>query len=299
MPSNFERAGGGSAAGRSPDRAQATDLKGRTALHLACAVKPSNRTTGEPAGLRTVAALLKAGAGLKAEAPMDEDEGDFRANPLWYAVARGGKNLPLVQFLLSFGADPSYSLWAVVWRDDDVVCRELLKNRPKARSQGPWRNANLLCGSPQTAEDSRSADRGGRESGDRGRQRPRRCRHRTCAPFAEEPDRSISRLQAQPSTSDSRVTNARARGWSRPTAKTPKPACRGSARLKGAARDPPPLTLPRKGGGGALGAQQRFKGNVYRQARDHNDRGDRQHSGSAPLPARSESTSSSSGTWTA
>jgi ankyrin repeat protein len=85
---------------------------------------------GEPDGLRTVAALLKAGAGLEAEAPMDEDEGDFRATPLWYAVARG-ENLPLVQFLLRLGADPSYSLWAVVWRDDDVVCRELLKNRPR------------------------------------------------------------------------------------------------------------------------------------------------------------------------
>jgi uncharacterized protein len=114
----------------SPDLAQATDSKGRTALHLACAVKPNSRTTGEPAGLRTVAALLKAGADLKAEAPMDEDEGDFRANPLWYAVARG-ENFPLVRSLLSLGADPSYSLWAVVWRDDETLCRELLKNRPR------------------------------------------------------------------------------------------------------------------------------------------------------------------------
>lgn len=114
----------------SPDLAQATDSKGRTALHLACSVKPSNRAIGEPDGARTVAALLKSGAGLEAEAPMDKDEGDFRATPLWYAVARG-ENLPLAQFLLRHGADPSYSLWAVVWRDDDVVCRELLKNRPR------------------------------------------------------------------------------------------------------------------------------------------------------------------------
>jgi ankyrin repeat protein len=113
-----------------PDLAQATDSKGRTALHLASSMKPSNRVIGEPDGLRTVAALLKAGARLEAEAPMDEDEGDFRATPLWYAVARG-ENFPLVQFLLRHGADPSYSLWAVVWRDDDVVCRELLKNRPR------------------------------------------------------------------------------------------------------------------------------------------------------------------------
>ena len=114
----------------SPDLAQATDAKGRTALHLACGVKPGSQEMGDPYGLRTVAALLKAGAGLEVAAPMDEDEGDFRATPLWYAVARG-ENLPLVQFLLTRGADASYSLWAAVWRDDDVVCRELLKNRPR------------------------------------------------------------------------------------------------------------------------------------------------------------------------
>jgi uncharacterized protein len=114
----------------SPNLAQATDSKGRTALQLACSVKLGNRAIGEPDGLRTVAALLKAGADLEAEAPMDEDEGDFRATPLWYAVARG-ENLPLVRLLLRLGGDPSYSLWAVVWRDDDVVCRELLKNRPR------------------------------------------------------------------------------------------------------------------------------------------------------------------------
>jgi ankyrin repeat protein len=114
----------------SPDLAQATDSKGRTALHLASSVKPGNWATGEPDGLRTIAALLRAGAGLEAEAPMDADEGDFRATPLWYAVARG-ENLPLARFLLRHGADPRYSLWAVVWRDDEVVCRELLKNRPR------------------------------------------------------------------------------------------------------------------------------------------------------------------------
>ncbi len=113
-----------------PDLAQATDSKGRTALHLACSVKPRNRSMGDPDGSRTVAALLEAGAGLEAEAPIDEDEGDFRATPLWYAVARG-ENLPVVKLLLRRGADPSYSLWAAVWRDDDAVCRELLENRPR------------------------------------------------------------------------------------------------------------------------------------------------------------------------
>ena len=85
---------------------------------------------GEPNGLGIVGVLLAAGADLEAEVPMGADEGDFRATPLWYAVARG-ENLPLVRFLLTRGADASYSLWAAVWRDDDVLCRELLKSRPR------------------------------------------------------------------------------------------------------------------------------------------------------------------------
>ena len=113
-----------------PELAQATDPKGRNTLHLACAVKPGGPGLGEPNGIRTVTALLKAGIALEAEAPMDADEGDFRATPLWYAVARG-ENLPLVRFLLKRGADASYSLWAAVWRDDAVLCRELLKTRPR------------------------------------------------------------------------------------------------------------------------------------------------------------------------
>ena len=116
--------------GVSPELAAATDPKGRTALHLACAVKPGDRALGEPDGRRTSAALLKAGADLEAQMPVDEDEGDFRATPLWFAVARG-ENLPLVEFLLERGADPSYSLWAVVWRDDEHFCRALLDRKPR------------------------------------------------------------------------------------------------------------------------------------------------------------------------
>jgi uncharacterized protein len=114
----------------SPQLVHATDPRGRTALHLACAVKPGSRALGEPHGVKTVGTLLQAGAGLEAEVPMDEDEGDFRATPLWYAVARG-ENLPLVQFLLKRGADASYSLWAAVWRDDEVLCRYLLQTKPR------------------------------------------------------------------------------------------------------------------------------------------------------------------------
>ena len=113
-----------------PSLARATDQKGRTALHLACAVKPGSRALNEPAGVETAVALLGAGADLEAEAAMGEDEGDFRATPLWFAVARG-ENLALARFLLERGAVASHSLWAAVWRDDAGLCRELLRSRPR------------------------------------------------------------------------------------------------------------------------------------------------------------------------
>lgn len=61
---------------------------------------------------------------------MPEDEGDFRANPLWYAASRG-RNLPLVRFLLRQGADPSYSLWTAVFQDDVGLMRALLAGKPR------------------------------------------------------------------------------------------------------------------------------------------------------------------------
>jgi len=113
-----------------PALVKAADPKRRTVLHMACAVKPGGRGLGEADGIKTVAVLLEAGADLEAEVPMEEDEEDFRATPVWYAVSRG-ENLALVRFLLKRGADASYSLWAAVWRDDAVLCRELLKTNPR------------------------------------------------------------------------------------------------------------------------------------------------------------------------
>src|SRR5258708_23743682 len=113
-----------------PELVEASDPKGRMAIHLACAVKPGDAALSEPNGIETVTVLLDAGAGLENAVPMSEDEGDFRATPLWYAVSRG-ENLPLVRFLIERGADTSYSLWAAVWRDDAELCRELLKAQPR------------------------------------------------------------------------------------------------------------------------------------------------------------------------
>jgi uncharacterized protein len=114
-----------------PELVAVNDPQGHTALHRACAVKPgSSPQLVEPNGIKTITTLLEAGAELEQAVPMDEDEGDFRATPLWYAVARG-ENFPLVEFLLQRGANASYSLWAAVWRDDVGVCRALLKSKPE------------------------------------------------------------------------------------------------------------------------------------------------------------------------
>lgn len=110
-----------------PELARATDAKGRTALHVACAVKPAEGL-GELAGIKTVTALLKAGADLEAYVSMPEEEGDFRANPVWYAASRG-ENVPLVRFLLKRG--PSYSLWTAVFRDSADMLRTLLAAKPQ------------------------------------------------------------------------------------------------------------------------------------------------------------------------
>jgi uncharacterized protein len=114
----------------SPDLVGAVDPRGRAPLHRACAMLPGASGLRESNGIETVAALLKAGADLELATPTEEDEGDFRATRLWYAVARG-ENLPLARYLLARGADPSTSLWAAVWRDDDAMCRELLKSKPR------------------------------------------------------------------------------------------------------------------------------------------------------------------------
>jgi uncharacterized protein len=117
--------------GAAPELFAVSDRQGHTALHRACAVKPgSSPQLVEPNGIKTVATLIEAGADLEQAVPMDQDEGDFRATPLWYAVARG-ENLPLVEFLLQRGANASYSLWAAVWYDDADVCRALLKSKPE------------------------------------------------------------------------------------------------------------------------------------------------------------------------
>jgi hypothetical protein len=110
-----------------PHLLAATDPRGRTALHLACSVKPGNTGTREPNGIRTVTTLLACGADLHGYVPLDQ--GTFKGTPAWYAVAHGD-NLPLVRMLLKRGADVSNCLFAATWNDNAAMLREILNTNP-------------------------------------------------------------------------------------------------------------------------------------------------------------------------
>ena len=110
-----------------PDLIDATDPRGRKALHIACSVKPGTAGTREPNGMRTVSVLFRRGADLHDYVPLEE--GRFKATPVWYAVAHGD-NLPLVKMLLKRGARADNCLYAAVWNDNADVLREILKTKP-------------------------------------------------------------------------------------------------------------------------------------------------------------------------
>ena len=116
-----------------PDLIDATDPRGRKALHLACAVKPGTLGTKEPNGIRTVSALLRRPADLYDYVRLEE--GAFKATPIWWAVAHGD-NLPLVKMLLKRGARADNCLFAVVWNDNAAILREILKTGPPLNEFG-------------------------------------------------------------------------------------------------------------------------------------------------------------------
>jgi uncharacterized protein len=118
-----------------PELLEATDSKGLNALHLACAVKQGKPGACEPNGIKTVKTLLDAGIDIESVAFTDDDGGDWRANAVWFATARG-HNLPLVKFLLKRGGDPSYSLFAVLWGYKPEFARELVKYKPRMNLRG-------------------------------------------------------------------------------------------------------------------------------------------------------------------
>lgn len=98
------------------------DEKGRSWLHVCCGVSPKARGLRPADSVRTADVLLDAGLDVDEAAFR---EGDWKATPLWHAVARGG-NLTLARHLLERGADPDHCLWAAAHRDDVAAIRMLV-----------------------------------------------------------------------------------------------------------------------------------------------------------------------------
>jgi ankyrin repeat protein len=102
------------------------DKRGRTWLHLACGVNVKERGLKSADAIATARALLDAGLELE-DAAFTEEENDFRATPLWYAIA-WGKNVALTKFLLERGAVPNHCLWAAAFNDDVEALRLLARH---------------------------------------------------------------------------------------------------------------------------------------------------------------------------
>jgi ankyrin repeat protein len=98
------------------------DDRGRSWLHLCCGVNPKSKKPKSADRVKTARALLDAGLDIDGEAFR---EGEWKATPLWYAVARG-RCLPLARFLLERGADPNHCLWAAGFNEDVAMIKLLV-----------------------------------------------------------------------------------------------------------------------------------------------------------------------------
>ena len=98
------------------------DDRGRNWLHIACGVKVKERGLRVSDSLKMAQVLLDAGLDVNEEAFR---EPDFKATPLWYAIAHG-QNLKLAEFLLSRGSVPHYCLWAAAYNNDAPAIRLLV-----------------------------------------------------------------------------------------------------------------------------------------------------------------------------
>lgn len=97
------------------------DPRGRSWLHLSCGRPVQKDRRKAAASIKLAELLLRRGLDLNEAA---FTEGDWRATPLWYAIA-SGRNLALAKYLLGRGADPNHCLWAAAF-NRDVAAIELL-----------------------------------------------------------------------------------------------------------------------------------------------------------------------------
>jgi ankyrin repeat protein len=100
------------------------DKRGRNWLHLCCGVNISERKLRASDSIKTAEVLLNAGLDINQEAFSEEN---FKATPLWYAVAFG-RNFKLAEHLLKRGSDPNHCLHAAAFNNDVDAIRLLIAN---------------------------------------------------------------------------------------------------------------------------------------------------------------------------
>jgi uncharacterized protein len=107
-----------------PDLIPVVDARGRNWLHLCCGVNPKRAKLKPADSVKTAEVLLRRGLDINREAFV---EGDWKATPLWFAIARG-ENLVLAEFLLGRGSNPNYCLWAASFVENVEAIRLLVRH---------------------------------------------------------------------------------------------------------------------------------------------------------------------------
>jgi ankyrin repeat protein len=107
-----------------PDLLSVRDERGRNWLHLCCGVNPKRAKLKPADSVNTAEVLLRRGLDINQEA---FTEGDWKATPLWFAIARG-ENLTLAEFLLKRGSNPNYCLWAAGFVENIEAIRLLVRH---------------------------------------------------------------------------------------------------------------------------------------------------------------------------
>jgi hypothetical protein len=110
----------------SPQLLGVRDGRGRTWLHICCATAPKSDTQ-TAASIKTADVLIAAGLDIS-DAAFTEDE--WRATPLWCAIARGN-NLALAEHLLQLGCDREHCLWAAHFGRKPDAIRLLVRHGAK------------------------------------------------------------------------------------------------------------------------------------------------------------------------
>ena len=125
-----------------PDLLSVRDERGRNWLHVCCGVNPKRAKLKPADSVKTAEVLLRLGLDINREA---FSEGDWKATPLWYAIARG-ENLMLAEFLLRRGSSPDYCLWAAGFVENIEAIRLLVRhganvNDPSVVEESPFLGA--------------------------------------------------------------------------------------------------------------------------------------------------------------